>query len=120
MTMSKDSNAQKRHSLPGRLWAWLRRPMISGLLVVVPLGITVFVFMLLYDFTAGQLAPIIRRYVDPIPDHTSPIVAIFLLFVVIYFIGMVAAVVAATDRLCGEGHTEHSLCEIHIHAQNRS
>lgn len=91
--MSKDSNVQKRLSLPGRLWAWLRRPMISGLLVVVPLGITVFVFMLLYDFTAGQLAPIIRRYVDPIPDHTSPIVAIFLLFVVIYFIGMVAAVV---------------------------
>lgn len=67
--------------------------MISGLLVVVPVGITVFVFKLFYDFTAGQLAPIVRRYVDPIPDHTSPLVAIFILLVVVYFIGMVAAVV---------------------------
>lgn len=67
--------------------------MTSGLLVVVPVGITVFVFKLLYDFTAGQLAPIVRKYIDPIPDHTSPIVAIFLMFALVYFIGMVTAAV---------------------------
>ena len=91
--MLKEDNMQRRSSLAGRLWIWLRKPMVSGLLVVVPLGITVFVFKLLYDFTAGQMAPIVRKYVDPIPDHTSPIVATFLLLVVVYFIGLVAAVV---------------------------
>lgn len=91
--MLKNSQKLTPLSLSARVWAWLRKPMVSGLLVVVPLGMTVFVFKLLYDFTAGQLAPIVRRYIDPIPDHTSPIIAVFLLLVVIYFIGMVAAVV---------------------------
>ncbi|NLV46592.1 MAG: DUF502 domain-containing protein [Candidatus Hydrogenedentes bacterium] len=91
--MMKIVHAPKKTPLPGRLWILLRKPMVSGLLVVVPVGITVFVLKLLYDFTAGQLAPIVRTYVDPIPDHTSPIVAIFLLLVMVYFVGMITAAV---------------------------
>jgi uncharacterized membrane protein len=74
----------------GRL---IRRPMISGLAIVIPLGITVFVLKLIYDFTAGHLAPFIRKFVDPIPDHASPLIATILLVALVYIIGIIASVV---------------------------
>lgn len=78
----------------GRFWAALRKPMISGLLVVIPAGITFFVLKLLYDFTAGRISPFIRSYIAPLPDYISPVVACVVLFVLVYGAGMVAGLVA--------------------------
>jgi uncharacterized membrane protein len=70
-----------------------RKIMLSGLLVVVPLGITVFVLKLLYNFTAGRLSPLVREHLGHVPDCTSPIVASILLFAFIYLMGLIASVV---------------------------
>jgi len=71
-------------TVAGRFWAALRKPMISGLLVVIPAGITFFVLKLLYDFTAGRISPFIRSYIAPLPDYISPVVACVVLFVLVY------------------------------------
>ncbi len=78
----------------GRFWAALRKPLISGLLVLVPAGITLFVLKFLYDFTAGRISPFIRSHIEPIPDYISPVVACLFLFVFVYLTGMVAGAVA--------------------------
>ncbi|HOH43519.1 MAG TPA: DUF502 domain-containing protein [Candidatus Hydrogenedentes bacterium] len=70
-----------------------RKPLISGLLIVVPMGVTAFVLKLLYAFTAGRLSPFVRKYIDPVPDYTSPVIASILLFAFIYFMGLIASVV---------------------------
>ncbi|HOH29944.1 MAG TPA: DUF502 domain-containing protein [Candidatus Hydrogenedentes bacterium] len=78
----------------GRFWATLRKPLISGLLVVVPAGITLFVMKFLYSFTAGRISPLIRSHIEPIPDYISPVVACLVLFLFVYGTGMVAGRVA--------------------------
>ncbi len=86
-------------SAAGHFWATLRKPMISGLLVVIPLAITVFVLKLLYDFTAGRISPFIRDHVYSIPDVASPLVACIFLFLLVYFAGMIAGVVAGRKTI---------------------
>lgn len=70
----------------------LRRPLISGLIILVPLGTTIFVLKFLYDFTAGRISPLIREAIGPLPDYAVPAVSMFLLFASVYFIGIVASV----------------------------
>lgn len=78
---------------PSRILLHFRKQLTSGLLVVVPAGITIFVLRLLYKFTAGQLAPLVRKYSGSIPDFTSPLISVVILLVVVYLIGMITAVV---------------------------
>ena len=89
------SLGQKREkmSVLGRLRSLLQGPLISGLLIVIPLGITVFVLKLLYDFTAGRLSPPIRKLLGPVQDYAAPIISIVLLFGVVYLVGMIASAV---------------------------
>jgi uncharacterized membrane protein len=89
----KNTAKKEKASLVTRLRVFLRRPLISGLLIVVPLGITVFVLKFLYDFTAGRLAPLIRTVLDPMPHYAAPAVACALLFSIVYFVGMIASAV---------------------------
>lgn len=91
--MTAKTHPKEKGSRSSRFRRLVRRPLISGLAIVIPTGITVFVLKLIYDFTAGHLAPYIRKFVDPIPDHTSPFIAIIILIAVVYIIGLIASVV---------------------------
>ena len=83
---------QSRPTSAVRLRVLLRRPLISGLIILVPLGTTIFVLKFLYDFTAGRIAPLVTKVAGPIPDYAVPAVSVFLLFAAVYFIGMAANV----------------------------
>lgn len=87
--MHHDKNKKKKKTFKGIL----RRRMISGLLVVIPLGLTLFIMRFLYDLTAGQLEPLIRIFVEPVSDYAVPVASITLLFVLTYGIGLIASVV---------------------------
>jgi uncharacterized membrane protein len=91
--MSNQKKKQQPDNLLNRWLHVLRKPVLSGLLIVVPLGVTFFVLKLLYSFTAGRLSPFVRTYIDPVPDYTSPIIASILLFAFIYFMGLIASAV---------------------------
>jgi uncharacterized membrane protein len=91
--MNTKIHTNRNESISSRFVRFVRRPLISGLVIVIPIGMTVFVLKLIYDFTAGHLSPFIQKYVDPIPDYTSPFVAIIILIMVVYIIGLVASVV---------------------------
>lgn len=84
-----------RKKLP--LWTRLRhdtrRRLISGLLIIVPLGITAFVLRLLYNFTAGRLTPFIKEWLGEIPEYAVPLTAVILLFALLYLVGLTAGVV---------------------------
>jgi len=69
----------------------LRRRMASGIAVLIPLVVTVYVLRVLFGFTAGILLPII----DPAVDHWSAPARIALslgiLVVMVYLLGELAA-----------------------------
>ncbi len=83
----------------GKLKALPRRPLFSGVAVIVPAGATLFVLKLLYDFTAGHIAPYIRAFIAPMPDYASPAVATLLLAALVYLIGMAAGVVVGRKAI---------------------
>jgi uncharacterized membrane protein len=91
MSPSKKQARKKRLSV--RFRATLRRRLLSGLLVVVPLGVTLYVLHFLYAFTAGRLTPIIRDLSGPLPDYAVPLASVAVLVVAVYLIGLVANVV---------------------------
>lgn len=74
------------------LKAIIRRRIVSGLLVVVPVGLTVFILRFLYQLTAGQLAPMMRPLFRTLPDYVVPAASILLLVLLTYAVGMVARV----------------------------
>ncbi len=72
----------------------VRRRLLSGLLVVVPAGLTIFVLRFLYDLTAGRLASMMRPLFGPFPDYVIPALSLLVLAVVTYGVGLVASAVA--------------------------
>lgn len=91
--MSETKKQRKKKSLRARFRSVIRRRLVSGLLVVVPLGLTAFIVQFLYDLTAGRLSPVIRPLFNPLPDYVIPGVSILFMVVVLYGVGLVASVV---------------------------
>lgn len=70
----------------------VRNRLLSGLIVVVPLGITAFVLKFAYAFTAGRLSPMISAAFDKVPAYAVPGISIIVLLAGLYLIGLAATV----------------------------
>ncbi len=70
----------------------IRAHLISGMAVIVPLGITAYVIQLCYRFTAGRLSPTVTRVTEEWPSYLSAGFSVLLLFIVLYGMGLVATV----------------------------
>ncbi len=90
---------RKRLSVWTRLRLDTRRRVISGLIVIVPLGITAFVLQLLYNSTAGRLTPYLKEWFGEIPDYAMPLAAVFLLLALLYLVGLGAGVVVGRQAI---------------------
>lgn len=81
---------KKKLTLWGQLKQLLRTRMLSGFLLIVPVGITVFVINFLYEFTVGRITPITERFLGHLPSFTVPAISIFLFIGVLYVVGIIA------------------------------
>ncbi|MBI3117160.1 MAG: DUF502 domain-containing protein, partial [Candidatus Hydrogenedentes bacterium] len=70
-------------SVLGRVKHLLRTRMLSGFLVLVPLGITAFAMNLLYTFTAGRIAPLAKALPGSLPGYVTAIISVMLFFVLL-------------------------------------
>jgi len=78
--------------------------MASGLVVLVPLVVTVAVIRFLFDFTSGILLPIVDPAVDNWPSGARAVLSLAVLLAVVYFLGFVATHVVGRRILSyGEG-----------------
>ena len=84
---------RRKRTLWQRLERNVRRRMISGLLVVVPLGITVFVINFVYDITAGIMARVIRPLLGPLPSYLVAAISVAVVLVMLYLIGLITTIV---------------------------
>lgn len=71
----------------------MRRRLLSGLLVLVPLGLTMFVVQFLYDLTVGRVEPFVRVLFNPLPAFVTPIALVLLLVTLTYALGLLANIV---------------------------
>ena len=79
----KKRRRRKKRPIWARVKNAIRRTLISGMLIVVPLGMTVFVMRFFYGITAGFVATIIRPYTGPLPPA---LVAALLYFPINYLV----------------------------------
>ncbi|HPO14906.1 MAG TPA: DUF502 domain-containing protein [Candidatus Hydrogenedentes bacterium] len=91
---------KKKLTLWGQVKQLLRTRILSGFLLIVPLGITVFVINFLYEFTVGRITPVTERFFGHLPSFTVPVISIFLFAGVLYGVGIIATAVVGR-RLIG-------------------
>lgn len=77
----------------------LRRRMASGIAVLIPLMVTIYVLRVLFGFTAGILLPIIDPAVDHWPAPARIALAVGILAVMVYLLGELAAHVVGRRAL---------------------
>ena len=88
-TVKKRKPRKKRPTLK----AILQHRLLSGLLVVVPLSLTIFILRFLYLFTAGRLEPVTRGLFKKVPESGIAIVSVLILLVVTYSIGLATNII---------------------------
>ena len=75
-----------RARVAARLQAYLFR----GLLVVVPLGISLYAVVFLYRFTAARLVPVVRPVVGELHDALIVVIAVALFLSSLFVLGVIA------------------------------
>jgi len=86
---------EERLNRPGLGWRiiqHLKRKLVTGLLVVIPLGMTIFILRFLFDFADGFFAPAIRQGAELILGHGHyfPGLGMVAGILVLYLAGIVA------------------------------
>ncbi|MBW7864774.1 MAG: DUF502 domain-containing protein [Candidatus Hydrogenedentes bacterium] len=76
--------------LRARLAARMQTFLLRGLIVVVPLGITVYVLLFIYRFTAARLVPLVRPVLGDLPDYMVVLFSMVLFFGTLFILGVVA------------------------------
>lgn len=90
--MAAIKKKKKRKKRP-TLKAILQHRILSGLLVVVPLSLTIFILRFLYLLTAGRLEPITRGLFKRVPEYGIAFVSVLILLGTIYCVGLVANII---------------------------
>lgn len=78
-------------SLRERVVQSIRSRMVSGVLVLIPLGFTFLVLRFLFQTTAGLLTPITESLFGPMPEVLQAVLSIAVLLVLVYGVGVVTA-----------------------------
>lgn len=69
----------------------IKRKLASGLLVLIPLGLTFFLLRFLFDAFTGIVLPLILPFTGQLPRYAVTIMAFVATFLVVYGIGVVTA-----------------------------
>ncbi len=66
----------------------LRRYFLSGILAIVPLGLTILILRFLYYFTVGRVTPYVNQWFPEYPHYLIAPISIVLIIVFFYLVGL--------------------------------
>ncbi len=82
------------HTVGERIRKALRKRLLAGILIILPVYITYFVIKTLFGFVGGVFSPLVRKFIESnawkVPDVAITIIGLILTFVALYFIGLFA------------------------------
>ena len=67
----------------------LRTRMVSGLLVLIPLAITLFILNLCFTSLTAFVRPVMRPWVGELPEYILTLIALFVTVVLVYLAGLI-------------------------------
>jgi len=92
--MPRARRRRKKLTLRQRIQNHFRNRMLSGLLVIVPIGVTLLFLRFFYTITAGYIAkPLKVVFGEGAHDYAVATIAVILFFTMLYVTGMIAAAV---------------------------
>jgi uncharacterized membrane protein len=71
----------------------IRKRLVSGFLMIVPLGITFFVIRFIYDLTVGKITPFTERFLGHLPGIAVTLLSVALFLAALYVLGIVTTAV---------------------------
>lgn len=79
-----------------RIKGHFKSKLVSGIFIVLPLGITFIVLNILYTITAGVIDPLIKSFLDlllmpDVPGAVIVIISVFTFILIIYLVGLTAS-----------------------------
>ncbi len=69
----------------------IRTRFISGVLVLVPLAMTLFVLSLIFDALTAFVLPVLRPWLQEVPHTLSIAISLIATLVLIYLVGLITA-----------------------------
>lgn len=64
--------------------------LLSGILVLVPLGLTLLILRFLYFFTVGRVTPYVNKWFPEYPQYFIVPISVVILFIFLYLVGLVS------------------------------
>jgi len=78
-------------SIPHRFRRHIRRKLASGLLVLIPLGLTFLLLRFLFDTFTGIVVPFLLPFTGELPRYAVTLISFAATFLVVYGIGLITA-----------------------------
>jgi len=73
----------------GRIFKHIRARLISGVLILIPIGVTVFVLKLVFSMLSSTAMPALRPFLGELPPYVLSAVSAALMVFVIYLTGVI-------------------------------
>lgn len=84
----------EKHAIGGRIRKALKKRLVAGILIILPIYITYFVIKTLFSFVGSYFSPVVKRIIESngyqLPDFAVTVIGLILTFIVLYFIGLFA------------------------------
>ncbi|MBI2559560.1 MAG: DUF502 domain-containing protein [Planctomycetes bacterium] len=85
----------EKHTLIEQLRRTLKKRLLAGILIILPVYITYVVIKTLFSFVGGYFSPIVKRIIETndykLPDFAVTIISLILTFIALYFLGLFAS-----------------------------
>ncbi len=81
---------QQNTTWASRLRVNIRKRIISGLLILIPLGVTIFVLQFIFGFLSANLHPVIKPIFGNLPEVLVHLLSIVLFILLLYCLGLIA------------------------------
>lgn len=79
---------KKKDKRTVRLRGSIKRTFLSGILLVIPLGLTILILRFIYFFTVGRIAPYIYKWFPEYPTYIVTPISIVLIIIFVYLVGL--------------------------------
>ncbi len=79
---------KKKDKRTVRLRGSIKRTFLSGILLVIPLGLTILILRFIYFFTVGRIAPYIYKWFPEYPTYLVTPISIVIIIIFVYLVGL--------------------------------
>lgn len=83
--------AEKENAPSSHFSKHLRTRLMSGLFVLIPLAVTLFILNVLLSSLAAFVRPLLRPWLGELPEYVLTLISLSVTLVLIYFVGLITA-----------------------------